>query len=473
MPTKIIPNLVVHSLGDLHPSHSMIASLKSQPNISETEKSKADIPAVRGKREKGELDSLCSLLPPNLEENKSYQDLTPKKRSQMRNKVTPGTDRSSKKRKPENCEGNESSKPPPQKKQRSLLSFFSKSTTKSEEGNRSSKNVSNSSVCLDKEAFRDIVLGSIDCPLPSSQDLYQTPVDYDKQKGSPLPKILKQPLFSSLNTQSRKNLIKCTDEDDAVAKDSSVIPAPELSKRQEKIASHSASYVFETRSTPHQDYNSCHHSNTMMNNTLVNDSQDVKVTLVDLTQQDELLQDDKELTVVVQECLVDLTQPDLTQNFTQDKKSGASEMAEKIEKDQSVVSIPSAFSKIESSDRNNPDFTVEYEPNENRTHFMNSKSDQNLFNVENILMVKEKGLVLNEDCSSNGHAFDPQRVLDRIKVVRENTLRRQCLLKERVLKGVDEESVQMPTPSGVHFESFEDELSRDAVMNLAYVVQGR
>jgi hypothetical protein len=142
MPTKVIPNLVVQSLGENQASKSLVPSQKVQSKVTKTKKSKVRSNIERINKEKTKVDSICPSSPPFNIEEKNNPDLTPKKKSQMHNKVTPGSDNSSKKRMLEIGEINESSKPPPQKKQRSLLSFFSKSSTKPQDGSHPLKTIS-------------------------------------------------------------------------------------------------------------------------------------------------------------------------------------------------------------------------------------------------------------------------------------------------------------------------------------------
>ena len=57
--------------------------------------------------------------------------------------------------------------------------------------------------------------------------------------------------------------------------------------------------------------------------------------------------------------------------------------------------------------------------------------------------------------------------------LRNKSIKRRSVLTERVSKGLEEEIIDMPSPSTIQADAFDEELSQQAVVKLAVIVQER
>jgi hypothetical protein len=377
----------------------------------------------------------------------------------------------------------------PVKKQKSLLSFFSKAAAKpgTHSGARTSTPACATSIKTVKsgihmESLRDIVMGSVSSPLPGCDPINKgTPDNYDRHKGSPMPTNLKQPTFGSLSSFSspRERFLDRLNQQDTsqvrllpTVRDDSV--SSSQCDRMNAIAVHDDddgenTVCFSQESQVDVDMDveqpsSCddvpHASNA---HEVVEETVNqaiVQEVIVDMTQMDttqsnqeevyvEEEEDDDGETYQIKECIVDLTQIDSGDDQRTYADNGMNkvtlpgEQAVDLREDTKVEPI---------GDLSGPAAP----PKATRKRKVVPSNSE----PEALIIEKTKS---------------PERLatLEQNEALRQKTLKGSVQMIERVSKGLEEECFTMPSPRSIRADAFDNELTQQALVKLAVIVQGR
>jgi hypothetical protein len=182
--------------------------------------------------------------------------------------------------------------------------------------------------------------------------------------------------------------------EDGVLNVSSDVTTAEPSTKQGKVIEIDISHVSDiahadASTKAHTDNEFYGHS---ISSRSTNVSKGVKVILVDLTQHD-----DEEQKHVVQECIVELTQFDSTQQCPCNHNCEPPKAMKKLETSKTFSTVSSEFSSIECSENKNPNVAMENKPIEESSHPTNIKEGINLSNDDSCFMLKKKCVFPNED----------------------------------------------------------------------------
>lgn len=437
--------------------------------------------------------------------NETTSSKTPKKSNAgpRKRKVTPGTSTTKKgKSMNEDATTKGDSVKQPIKKQKNLLSFFCKPAPKSTNAtqpttiacnnNKSSSKPATTKSRLDKESLRDIVLGSaVLTPMIHAKN--DTPLNYEKHKGSPMPTNFKQPPFgrSSL-TSPRERLLDRLNQQSPPTKSSQLKAAPSSSPPavmstpqdwfhsdallekddDEKTLCFSqesqepADLMVVEQPSSYDDGSNHVVPDLPQQLTCTHDTTDeektVQEVIVDMTQIDSTQSHDEELaavydhedervTQVVQECIVDLTQID----SNEDSPTPTVDLNE----EQAIGNDINKVIKTKDQHMVPPSETLDT---------MGPKVDCKPKVAQSTPMAAPAG---EEDT----HVVPPERLasLEKNQALRRKTMKRMAALLERVANGIEEETIVMPSPSTIQADTFDEELSQQAVVKLAVIVQGR
>lgn len=411
-------------------------------------------------------------------------------------KVTPGTTSSTKQKLSKEAVNKVALVTRPATKQKSLLSFFTKAA---DQPARQPTIRRTTPACVtatktlksavDLESLRDIVTGSMPSPVPGCIPTNaDTPENYNLHKGSPMPTNLKQPTFGSLSSFSspRERLLDRLNQQDV----SQVQPLPRDNDdpatspqcdRWSAIEVHNdevhndddgentVCFSQESQQSigmdveqPSSSDDAPEASNVHVVVQETTNQAIVQEVIVDMTQMDttqsnldEVLveeeADDDDRTLHVKECIVDLTQMDSGDDRPVQTKTGESEVT--VAREQDAIKISTENSTFES-----------YEGSAEAAATLKTTRKRKVVpsKPEPDVLVVEK-------------TKKPERLamLDKNEALRQKTLKGSAVLVERVAKGLEEEIFDMPSPTSIKAEAFENELTRQAVVKLAVIVQGR
>jgi hypothetical protein len=380
---------------------------------------------------------------------------------------------------------------------------------------------------VDKESLREIVVGSVVTPLLSSNRA--EPVDYEKHKGSPMPTNLKQPSFLTARSSSpRERLLDrlnqhesddfdssqtaddCCDlalaqpsQDDAKAQvtqpapqDHAIVDAPanivdddvDDDDDDEKTVHFSQESSDDGEQQPINDISveiSLEQSNSdkvldveflnepafieeatdepvVVEETMrqseaaqlvVEEPSPVKECIVDMTQMEEsdAAQLAEEETLPVKECIVDMTQMEWNEDSSHCKDADV-EMEEAEEKMEDVTQIDQKEEEIMEPTM---DSTADKATDIKTPRSARRKAPPQKLPVKVTKSPERLALV-----EKNGS-------------LRNKSIKRRSVLTERVSKGLEEEIIDMPSPSTIQADAFDEELSQQAVVKLAVIVQER
>lgn len=410
--------------------------------------------------------------------------------SPKQRKVTPGTTSITKKKKNKEDDLNTVAQVThPAKKQKSLLSFFSKAAAKpgTQSGARTSTAASVTSIKKAKpgihmESLRDIVMGSVPSPLPGCDPIDKgTPENYNKHKGSPMPTNLKQPTFGSLSSfsSSRERFLDRLNQQDT----SQVLPLP-MDKGDDVMSSQ---YDRINAIAVHDDDDGentvCFSQESQQNVVIDVEQPSSSDDVPDATNPQEVFVE-TENQAIVQEVIVDMTQMDTTQSNHEEVP-----VEEEDEGDDETVQIKECIvdlTQIDSGDdqRTHADKAMD-KATLPRDQAADLREDTKVapighsFGAAATPKVTRKRKVVPSKSEPEARTVEktksPERLvmLERNEALRQKTLKGSSHLQERVSKGLEEEVFTMPSPRSIHADAFDNELTQQAVVKLAVIVQGR
>ena len=386
----------------------------------------------------------------------------------------------------------------PVKKQKNLLSFFSKPAPKPVSATQSSTATNNNSnkpatakSGIDKESLRDIVVGSA-VLRPLLHATNDTPVNYEKHKGSPMPTNLKQPPFGRPSlTSPRERLLDRLNQQSPASKSPSPVDETTASGARRSPPASTPQDWFDSDALVEKDDDEktlCFSQESLepadvmaveQPSSFDEGSNDVAGSLHHQRPTRAL---DKTEEANVQEVIVDMTQMDATQS--NDEELAAVHNHEEEDATQVIQECIVDLTQIDSNE-DPPAPTVD--PNEVNgnvtatTKVVQTKDQQMEIPTETLDDAKVVGkrdvtpMTPSRPVAENAHVVPPERLasLEKNQALRHKTMKRMAALSERVANGLEDETFDMPSPSTIQADAFGEELSQQAVVKLAVIVQGR
>jgi hypothetical protein len=187
---------------------------------------------------------------------------------------------------------------------------------------------------------------------------------------------------------------------------------------------------------------------------------------------------DEEATV--QEVIVDMTQMEATQSNDEDVAEAHDHEEDKAP--QVVQECIVDLTQIDSNEDPPAILTVELNEDhaiDNATTKVIAKKDLHMGPTTETLKCKPNVAPTTPPAApvveENNHVVPPERLasLEKNQALRHKTMKRIAALSERVANGLEEETFDMPSPSTIEADAFGEELSQQAVVKLAVIVQGR
>ena len=420
---------------------------------------------------------------------------TPKRKKPVtlkQRKVTPGTTNSLKRKLNEEDE----KKDDRISKQRSLLSFFGQPPTKPCTQLRPKDRVTISQSTpplkivksgIDMASLRDIVVGSAVSPLPTrGEHPNETPEDYERYKGSPLPTNLKHPAFPpfSLSSIPCERLLDRLNQQDI----SHSMPLPinldgngrsatgdsAIAVHDDDDGENTVCFSQESRDGLEIDLEQASSSQ----GTRVGGASSVK-TIVNITQP-------KAKTRIqdhVQEVLVDMTQIDLTPSNDDEVRVADEAIDAIVPVKECIVDL----TQIDSCDEQREPCTQD-DNKSNLPRDQDSSIGLKLDRLESLCgssdsattaskitshVLGNPSTIDNEQSPHGRHTSPDQLVVFERQKLRQKALKALAALKARVSNGVEGEHFHMPSHTSISPDNFDGELSQQAVLKLASIVQGR